>query len=77
IATAAAISSDGVFVTAGGDDITAATAIDSNGVFGAGDNDNDDDGIAATSDVYFQCLKHFETVPHYVSKCFTLSPNIP
>ncbi|CAI2182985.1 8222_t:CDS:1, partial [Funneliformis geosporum] len=29
------------------------------------------------SDVHFRCPKHFETVPHYVPKCYTLSPNIP
>ncbi|CAI2194750.1 938_t:CDS:2, partial [Funneliformis geosporum] len=32
--------------------------------------------IDETSDVYFRCPKHFETIPHYILKCLTLSPNV-
>ncbi|CAI2192758.1 9266_t:CDS:2, partial [Funneliformis geosporum] len=33
--------------------------------------------LDTSSDVYFRCLKHFETILHYVPKCLTLRPNVP
>ncbi|CAI2192023.1 19817_t:CDS:1, partial [Funneliformis geosporum] len=38
---------------------------------------NDKASGPSGSDVHFRYPKHFETVPYYVPKCPTLSPNVP